>query len=76
MVNRLLKEKSVFFLLLLALFSPKEIFALDELHKGIEVDKVIMKRGSLPKGMFLQILNCYQQLKEDIAEKHFKMIGR
>lgn len=48
-------------------------FSRDEFVKGI-MDKVISHKDQLQGLTISQIINCIKKLREDIGEKHFKVI--
>ena len=51
-------------------------FSKEEFLKGTMTEKIISFKGDIDSLVFAQIVNCIRKLKEDISEKHFKMITR
>jgi len=51
-------------------------FSTEEFLKGTMKEKVISFKGDIDSLLFAQIVNCIRKLKDDISEKHFKMITR
>ncbi len=51
-------------------------FSAEEFLKGSMQEKVITSIGNLDSMLIAQIVNCIRKLKDDISEKHFKLITR
>ncbi len=51
-------------------------FSAEEFLKGSLQEKVITPIGDLGAPLLAQVINCIRKLKEDISEKHFKLITR
>lgn len=51
-------------------------FSQEEFLKGTLSDKVIVFKETLPSQIVAQIINCVRKLKQDVSEKHFKMVTR
>lgn len=51
-------------------------FSKEEFLKGTMTEKIISFKGDIDGLLFAQIVNCIRKLKDDISEKHFKMITR
>lgn len=51
-------------------------FSAQEFLKGSLQEKVISLKGKLNTRTVAELINCVRKLKDDISEKHFKMITR
>lgn len=51
-------------------------FSAEEFLKGSMQEKVITSLGNFDSTLFAQVINCIRKLKDDISERHFKLITR